>query len=112
MKGILNMQNEAYIQRTYKKFEKALELYAAHIFRTVETAENVLSYETQAHLRKPPKASEMIPIFPGTTWGKEYGNIWLRTTFSVPETLAGQQLCVIPEVHAVEILCFKYEIPA
>ena len=31
------------------------------------TAENVLSYETQAHLRKPPKASEMIPIFPGTT---------------------------------------------
>ena len=106
------MQNEAYIQRTYKKFEKALELYAAHIFRTVETAENVLSYETQAHLRKPPKASEMIPIFPGTTWGKEYGNIWLRTTFSVPETLAGQQLCVIPDVHAVEILCFKNEIPA
>lgn len=112
LKGILNMQNEAYIQRTYKKFEKVLEFYAAHIFRTVAAAENVLSYETQEHLRKPPKISEMTPIAPGTTWGKEYGNMWLRTSFCVPETLAGQQLCVIPDVQAVEILCFKNEVPA
>ena len=105
------MNNEAYIQRTYKKIEKALELYAPYIFRTVGTATNVLAMETDEHLRKPPQASQMHPIQPGTVWGKEYGNIWLRTQFTVPEELAGEQLCVIPDVHAVEILCFKNDIP-
>ena len=106
------MQNEAYIQRTYKKIETTLEYYAKHIFRTAAAAEGVLAMETGEHLRKPPRAEEMHPIASGTKWGEEYGNLWLRTSFTVPETLAGQQLCVIPDVHAVEILCFKNGIPA
>ena len=106
------MQNEAYIQRTYSKIEKTLEYYAKHIFRTVAKAENVLAMQTPEHLRRPPEAEQMQPIQPGTSWGEEYGNLWLRTTFTVPETLAGQQLCVIPDVHAVEILCFKNGVPA
>ena len=110
--GVKHMNNEAYIQRTYKKFEKALDLYASHIFQTVLTADQVLALETDEHFRKPPKASDMTPILPGTSWGKEYGNLWLQTTFTVPDTLEGQQLCVIPDVHAVEILCFKNNIPA
>lgn len=105
------MNNEAYIQRTYKKIEKALELYAPYIFRTVGTADEVLAMETDAHLRKPPMDREMQPIRPGTAWGREYGNLWLKTRFTVPEELAGEQLCVIPDVHAVEILCFKNGIP-
>ena len=106
------MRNEAYIKRTHTKMESVLELYAKHIFQTVATAENVLAMQTMEHLRKPPKAEDMAPIQPGTQWGKEYGNMWLRTSFTVPETLAGQQLCVIPDVHATEILCFKNEVPA
>lgn len=106
------MQKEAYIQRTYKKIEKTLELYAKHIFRTVAVAETVLGMETREHLRKPPEAEQMQPILPGSTWGEEYGNLWLRTVFTVPETLGAQQLCVIPDVHAVEILCYKNGIPA
>jgi len=105
------MNNEAYFQRTYKKIEKALELYAPYIFRTVGSAQDVLCLETDEHLRKPPRPDQMIPIQPGTTWGKEYGNLWLRTQFTVPETLEGEQLCVIPDVHAVEILCFRDNIP-
>ena len=106
------MRNEPYIKRTYKKFENILELYAKHIFRTVGTAENVLAMHTQEHLRKPPCACEMQPIEPGVEWGREYGNMWLRTSYTVPELLAGQQICVIPDVHAVEILCFKNGVPS
>ena len=106
------MRNERYIDRTHKKIEAVLELYAKHIFQTVAQAENVLGMQTGEHLRKPPKAEEMQPMVPGTEWGCEYGNLWLRTSFTVPETLAGQQLCVIPDVHAAEILCFKNDVPA
>ena len=31
------MNNDKYIERTHKKIEAVLELYAAHIFRTVGT---------------------------------------------------------------------------
>lgn len=106
------MTNERYIQRTQNKIESVLELYAKHIFRTVATAESVLGMQTMEHLRKPPKAEDMQEMKPGMEWGQEYGNLWLRTSFTVPETLAGQQLCVIPDVHAAEILCFKNEVPA
>lgn len=105
------MTNEAYVKRTYKKFENVLEFYAKYIFRTVATADKVLAMETQEHLRKPPQESQMHEILPGTPWGREYGNLWLRTSFTVPELLAGQQLCLIPDVHAVEILCFKNGVP-
>ena len=105
------MRNEPYIKRTHKKMESVLELYAKHIFQTAVTIETALGMETQEHLRKPPMAEDMQEIKPGTKWGKEYGNLWLRTSFTVPETLAGQQLCVIPDVHATEIFCFKNEVP-
>ena len=78
------MQKEAYIQRTYKKIEKTLELYAKHIFRTVAAAETVLGMETREHLRKPPEAEQMQPILPGSAWGEEYGNLLLRTAFTLP----------------------------
>ena len=105
------MTNERFIQRTHNKIESVLELYAKHIFRTVAVAEPVLGMETMDHLRKPPRAEDMREMKPGTAWGREYGSLWLRTSFTVPETLAGQQLCVIPDVHAAEILCFKNDIP-
>ena len=50
------MRNERYIDRTHKKIESVLELYAKHIFQTVATAETVLGMQTGEHLRKPPKA--------------------------------------------------------
>ena len=106
------MRNEAYIKRTHQKIEATLELYARHVFQTVASADNVLALQTHEHLRTPPQPEDMAPICPGTQWGSEYGNLWLRTSYTVPEELAGQQLCVIPDVHAVEILCFKNGIPA
>ena len=106
------MNNARYIERTHKKFESVLELYAAHIFKTVDAPAEVYALHTPEHLRKPPVTEEMAPIAPGTKWGEEWGNMWLRTSYTVPAELEGQQLCVIPDVNAVEILCFKNGKPA
>ena len=106
------MNNDRYIERTHKKIEAVLELYAAHIFRTVDTAKKVYAYHTTEHLRKPPMVEEMTEIAPNTNWGEEWGNMWLRTSYTVPAELEGEQLCVIPDANAVEILCFKNGKPA
>ena len=106
------MNNDKYIERTHKKIEAVLELYAAHIFRTVGTPDKVYAYHTPEHLRKPPVAEQMTEIVPGTKWGEEWGNMWLHTSYTVPAELDGEQLCVIPDANAVEILCFKNGKPA
>ena len=106
------MNNDKYIERTHKKIEAVLELYAAHIFRTVGAPDKVYAYHTPEHLRKPPVAEQMTEIVPGTKWGEEWGNMWLHTSFTVPAELEGEQLCVIPDVNALEILCFKNGKPA
>ena len=105
------MNHESYIKRTQDKIERALTLYAPYIFQTVGTADCVLAMQTGEHLRKPPAKEQMQPIQPGESWGGEWGNLWLHTSFTVPATLEGQQLCVIPDVNAVEILCFKNGVP-
>ena len=106
------MNNPTYIGRTYRKFESVLELYAAHILKPVGQADAVLGYETDEHLRLPPDRSLMKPVEPGTAWGHEWGNLWLTTTYVVPECADGEILCAIPDANAVEILCFKNGKPA
>ena len=106
------MNQHAYIERTYKKFDEVLELYGRRIFRVIETAENVLSYATDDHLRLPPAKADMTPIAPGTVWGHEWGNMWLSTTYTVPAEADGKTLCVICDAEAVEIMCFRNGKPA
>ncbi len=106
------MNEHAYIERTYKKFDRILEWYAKKIFRTVGTAETVVSYATDAHLRTPPKASDCAPIAPGTRWGHEWGNLWLETSYTIPAELDGKTVCVICDAEAVEVLCFRNGKPA
>ncbi len=101
------MNHTPYIQRTYRKYDNVLERYAAHIFRTIGQAENVLAFATDEHLRLPPAADTMNPIAPGARWGNEYGNLWLHTEVTVPDCADGKILCAIPDAEAVEILCYR-----
>ena len=78
------MIHDAYLKRTNTKIRAALDYYAPYIFKTVGEAEKVLAMETMDHLRKPPAAEDMHPIQPGIKWGCEYGNLWLRTSYTVP----------------------------
>jgi len=106
------MNHNAYIQRTYRKYDNILERYAAHIFRTIGQAGTVLAYATDEHLRLPPCPCSMNPIEPGARWGNEYGNIWLHTEITVPDCADGKILCAIPDAEAVEILCYRDGKPA
>ena len=106
------MNHNAYIERTYKKFDSILELYARKIFRVIGEADEVLSYATDDHLRTPPAKSDMTPIAPGTVWGHEWGNLWLSTTYTVPAEADGQTLAVICDAEAVEVMCFRNGKPA
>ncbi len=106
------MNNNAYIDRTYRKFDTVLGMYGRHIVRRLAKIDAVLGMETVDHLRLPPENAEMHEILPGTVWGAEYSNIWVKTTITVPEEADGEILCAIPEVNAVEVLCFKNGKPA
>ena len=106
------MKNESYINRTYGKFDRTLSRYVPLMFRHVADITDVTAMQTDEHLRLPPDAATMSPITPGQRWGHEWGNIWLHASITVPQTADGEILCVIPDVEAVEILCFKNGKPA
>ena len=106
------MDLQKYIDKTYKKYEDILELYAKKIFRVLSEAKNVTAYETDEHLRVPPEKSLCTPIAPETRWGHEWGNLWLNTSFTIPNEANGQTVCVICEAEAKEILCFRNGKPA
>ncbi len=101
------MNNNAYIERTYKKFDNVLDYYAAHIFRPIMKVDHAVALETIEHLRLPPDTASMKPVEPGYVWGSEYSSMWLKTSFTVPAEADGEILCAIPDANAVEILCFK-----
>lgn len=106
------MNQNAYIQRTYRKFDNVLERYAAHIFCPIADLTEVTAYQTDEHLRLPPDAELCTPIKPGTPWGHEYGNLWLHATVTVPDCAGGEILCAIPDTGAVEVLCYRDGKPA
>ncbi|MGN1345381.1 MAG: alpha-mannosidase [Eubacteriales bacterium] len=106
------MNQNAYIERTYRKFDNVLELYARYILRSVMTTERALAVETTEHLRRPPEDADLQEIVPGTAWGAEYSNLWLKTTVTVPKEADGEIFCAVPDVNATEILCFKNGKPA
>jgi len=106
------MNNPNYIERTYRKFDNVLDLYAARIFKTVDRVGTVYGMQTHEHLRNIPDSSLLCEIPAGTNWGEEYSNLWLVTEYTVPAELDGQILCAIPDANAVEILCFRNGKPA
>ena len=106
------MNNKAYIDRTYKKFDSVMNLYSRYLLKNVAKTDAVLAFETADHLRLPPDDAAMTEIQPGYVWGGEYSNIWLKTSFTVPAEADGEILCAIPDVNAVEILCFRNGRPA
>jgi alpha-mannosidase len=106
------MNNPAYIERMFVKYERVIKPYSKLILRTVGRIATAAALETREHLRRPPQAAAMAAAEPGTEWGSEYGSMWLRTEYTVPAEAGGEILCVIPEVDAAEILCFRDGKPA
>lgn len=106
------MNQQRYIDRTLRKFDNILELYAKKIFRVIGSADDVCAYATDEHLRVPPERALTSPIAPETRWGHEWGNLWLQTSYTIPNEAEGKTVCVFCDAEAVEILCFRNSKPA
>ena len=101
------MNYDKYAERLITKIERTIELYGRHIFLPISKVNHVLAYRTKDHLRMPPENKVMKEIYVPEVWGGEYENVWLKAIITVPENADKKILCAIPDVDAVEILCWK-----
>ena len=104
------MQFESFNKRLLNKIDKAITAYERYIFEPVCEITEVLGFETKEHLRRPPE-SGYHTVVSGDTWGCEFGNIWLRAEYTVPEALSGKKLYLMENTNAREVLVFLNGVP-
>lgn len=91
--------------RMLKKIENAIRLYENRIYSPVKVIDEAASFETTEHFRTPPLV-EYNPLKSGDRWGKEFGSMWIKSSFKVNEDLDGKTLYLCENTGAREILCF------
>ncbi len=96
---------EKYSERVCGKLENLNKLYASLMYRKVDCLRNPVGLTTQDHFRTPPTEG-LSPLKSGFVWGGEYGNLWIKGTYTVPESLEGRKLYVVPRTDAYETLYF------
>ena len=104
------MYNENMKNRIFAKLEAALKIYEKMIFEKVGMLGNTEAYFTKEHLRAEP-SDGFEPIAPGTQWGEEWGNMWLRGDFTVPAELDGKALYAVSDCGGAEQLFFLNGVP-
>lgn len=104
------MYNENLKNRVFSKIESALRIYEKMIYEKVGELENTEALFTKEHLRAVP-AEGFEPIAPGTCWGEEWGNMWLRGSFKVPKELDGRELYAVSCCGGTEQLMFINGVP-
>lgn len=94
------MVNEKHLTRVLHKAERLESTYAPYLFPKVdEVAVGALACDE--HLYVPPEDG-YAPIARGDTWGREWGTLWLRGTYTVPAEYAGAPLYVLPRLGGWE----------
>ncbi|MBQ4365208.1 MAG: alpha-mannosidase [Clostridia bacterium] len=104
------MYNENLNNRIYEKLGHALKIYEQLVYRKVGELQNPQALFTEEHLRAVPEAG-FAPIAPGTSWGGEWNNMWLRGTFTVPDALDGKALYAVSACGGNEQLFFLNGVP-
>lgn len=99
------MVYERYSNRICGKLENLNKLYAGLMYKKADSLPNPVGLTTQEHFRTPPTEG-LSPLPVGFVWGGEYGNLWVEGRYTVPESLAGKKLYVIPHTDAYETLFF------
>ena len=100
------MLYERYSNRIRGKMENLNRIYSEMMYEKADSLQNVRGLETKEHLRLPP-AEGLFALESGHKWGGEYMNLWVIGSYTVPESLAGKKLFVIPHTDAYETLFFK-----
>ncbi|MBR0112644.1 MAG: alpha-mannosidase [Clostridia bacterium] len=104
------MYNENIKNRIFNKLDAALKIYEKMIFEKVGMLSDTEAYFTKEHLRAEPDVG-FEPIAPGTQWGEEWDNMWLRGDFTVPSELDGKALYAVSDCGGKEELFFLNGIP-
>ena len=104
------MFNENIKNRVFSKLENALKIYADLVYEKVGELGNTRACFTEEHLRSVPE-SGYEPIAPGTEWGREWDNMWLRGEFTVPQELDGKELYAYSRCGGREQLFFLGGVP-
>lgn len=94
------MTNEKQLNRVLEKAKRLCEVYEQRLFTPLAEVE-MEARECMEHLYTPP-ADGYHPIRKGDTWGVEWGSLWLRGDFVVPEEMAGKPLYVLPRLGGWE----------
>ncbi|MBR3552851.1 MAG: alpha-mannosidase [Clostridia bacterium] len=104
------MFNENLNNRIYEKLDHALHIYEKLIYQPVGALQNTEALFTEEHLRAVPD-SGFAPIAPGTPWGGEWNNLWVRGEFTVPAALDGKTLFAVSDCGGCEQLFFLNGVP-
>ena len=99
------MYDEKLKNRIYEKLNNALKIYEQLVYQPVGELAHTEGFFTTEHLRSVPE-SGFKPIAPGTDWGKEWENLWVKGDFTVPADLDGQTLYVLSDCGGNEQLFF------
>lgn len=104
------MYNEKMKKRVFSKLENSLRIYEKLIFTEVGQLQDVTALYTHEHLRSVPE-SGTEPIAKGTTWGDEWGSLWVKGSFEITEELAEKPVYALSECGGVEQLFFVNGVP-
>ncbi len=95
---------DRYFQMVCDKLSKAVKIYSTLAYRKLGCLEDCKGLRTQEHLRCPPEEG-LTALEGGSTWGGEYGNLWVVGQARFPEAVKGK-VYLLPDTGAAETLCF------
>ncbi|MCR4594525.1 MAG: alpha-mannosidase [Clostridiales bacterium] len=104
------MYNENLKNRVFSKLEEAVKIYERLIYVNAGELEDTVSLYTDEHLRSVPE-SGFAPIEKGQSWGTEWGNLWVKGSFTVSRELAGKDLYALSHCGGAEQLFYINGVP-
>lgn len=93
------------IKKLINKLKVLEKPYSTLMFEQIEDL-SVIVYDTKEHLRNPPQKVNWKPISKGQTWGGKFQNMWLKTSFCVPERFVGRKIILNSSIDAFECMVY------
>ena len=104
------MMNQPQIGRVLNKLEQFLMTLEPRMFVPHDTV-SMNKYETSTRYDALPQGVEFTPAVKGESWGKELSYCWFDGTYTVPESLDGENLFAMPHFGSYETMMFVDDVP-
>ncbi len=98
------MLTDRQFERTFRKLRRFEDTLNSMLFRKEAVIDKVLFYETAERLYEIPEDSLCRPMQSGETWGSEEAFGWFKAEYTVPESLAGKEIFIMPHTEGYESL--------